>query len=211
MNTPVTAGSAVVGWMVAIALAGMTMRLLWLWFRARRLDTRECLAVYLGLIGAFIAGVYSLSCNVTPGHPPLLRYLLLGLLLPVGCFAAFMYRERSRALRLGAAGVFVLWAAANLADNLKLIRVSVKEPPTSEHRILADYLVSRHIQYARATYWDAYVLNFLARERVTVASFDLIRIPDYQRRVDEHTTSTYNLPRVPCAGERVASWCLQRP
>ena len=99
MNTPVTAGSTVVGWMVAIALAGMTARLLWLWFRARRLDTGECLAVYLGLIGMFIAGAYSLSCNVTPGHPPLLRYLLLGLLLPVGCFAAFMYRERSRALR----------------------------------------------------------------------------------------------------------------
>lgn len=211
MTSDVTGGHAVVGWMVAIALVGMTARLMVLWFRARRLEAGEAFAVYLGLIGVFVACAYSVSCNVTPGQPPLLRYLLLGLLLPVGCFAAFIHREPSRVLRTAAASVFAVWAAANLVDNLRLISASVKEPPLNEHRILADYLVNHQIRYARATYWDAYAVDFLARERVIVASVDLIRIPDYQRQVDEHAFSAYNLPRIPCVGDRVASWCIQRP
>ena len=76
---------------------------------------------------------------------------------------------------------------------------------------LADYLVSHQIRYARAIYWDAYAVDFLARERVIVASVDLIRIPDYQRQVDDNAASAYNLPRIPCVGDRVASWCIQRP
>jgi hypothetical protein len=211
MNTEVTAGYAIVGWMVAIAITGMTARLLLSRFRGRRTEQRNGFGVYLGLIGVFAACAYPLSCNVMPGQPPLLRYLLLGLLLPIGCCAAFMQRERSRTLRMVVAGVFVLWAAVNLVDNLRLIRASVNEPPSNEHRILADYLVSHQIRYAHAIYWDAYAVDFLSRERVIVASVDLIRIPDYQRRVDEHAASAYNLPRIPCVGDQVASWCIQRP
>jgi hypothetical protein len=212
MNTAVTAGSPVAGWMVAVAVIGMTARLLRSWFRARRIDPGEGLAVYLALIGVFSACAYPLSCNVIPGQPPLLRYLLLGVLLPVGCCAAFMRREASQMARTAAAGVFVLWAAVNLVDNVRLIRTSVQEPPSNEHRILADYLMSHQIRYAHAIYWDAYVVDFLTRERVIVASADLIRIPDYQRRVDEHAASAFNLPRLPCAGgDRVASWCVQPP
>jgi hypothetical protein len=211
MNTQVTAGYAIVGWMVAIAITGMTVRLLLSRFRGRRTEQRNGFGVYLGLIGVFAACAYPLSCNVIPGQPPLLRYLLLGLFLPIGCCAAFMQRERSRTLRTAVAGVFVLWAAVNLVDNLRLIRASVTEPPSNEHRVLADYLVSHQIRYARAIYWDAYAVDFLSRERAIVASVDLIRIPDYQRQVDEHTASAYNLPRIPCVGDQVASWCIQRP
>ncbi len=212
MNTPVTAGHAFVGWMVAVAIAGMTARLLLSWFRGPRADKGGGLPIYLGLVGVFAVCAYPLSCNVIPGQPPLLRYLLLGLLVPIGCFAAFMRCERSRTLRTAAVGVFVLWASVNMVDNVRLIRTSVKEPPTSAHRILADYLVSHQIRYARAIYWDAYVVSFLTRERVTVAAVDLVRIPEYQQRVDEHAASAVNLARVPCTGgERVASWCVQQP
>jgi hypothetical protein len=210
MNTPVTAGSAAVGWMVTIALLGMTARLLLSWFSSRRLDRRDGFAVYLGLVAVFVVCAYPLSCNIIPGQPPLLRYILLGLLLPVGCFAVFMRHERSRALRAAAAGVFILWGAANFAGNVGLIQASVKEPPSHEHRVLADYLVNHHIEYARAIYWDAYAVDFLARERVIVASVDVIRIVDYQRRVDEHALSAVTLRRLPCTGgETVASWCVQ--
>ena len=58
---------------------------------------------------------------------------------------------------------------------------------------------------------SAYAIDFLSRERVIVASADLVRIPDYQQRVDEHGVSAYNLPRIPCRGEQVASWCIQPP
>jgi hypothetical protein len=217
MNTPVTSGYAVVGWMIAASITGMAARLLasWVrasWVRERRIDMGDGLAVYLGVIGVFAAGAYPLSCNVIPGQPPLVRYLLLGLLLPIGCFAVFVRRERSRALKTALAGVFVLWAGVNLVDNVRLIRASVIEPPSNEHRVLADYLVSHQIRYGRAIYWDAYAVDFLSRERVIVASVDLIRIPEYQQRVDEHAASAVNLPRLPCAGnERVASWCVQPP
>jgi hypothetical protein len=212
MNTPVTAGYAVVGLIVAAAIAAMTARILASWVHQRRLDKEDGFAVYLGLIGVFAAGAYPLSCNVIPGQPPLLRYLLFGLLLPIGCFAVFARRERSRVLRTALAGVLVLWAAVNLFDNVGLIRASVNDPPSNEHRELADYLVSHQIRYGRATYWDAYVVDFLSRERVIVASVDLIRIPEYQQRVDEHAASAVNLPRLPCTGgERVASWCVQPP
>jgi len=212
MNTPVTDGSAAVGWMVALALGGMITRLAWSWSRQPRLGTGEAFFVYLGLVGAFTAAAYPLSCNIIPGQPPLLRYILLGLLLPIGCFGAFMSRERSRVLRAAVPVVFALWGAVNLAGNVRLLRTSVGEPPSNEHREIADYLVNHQIRYARAIYWDAYAIDFLSRERVIVASVDLVRIPDYQRRVDENDARAYNLPRIPCAGgPQVASWCVQPP
>jgi hypothetical protein len=198
--------------MVAVALAGVTVRLLASWVRERRIDREDEFAVYLAVIGVSAAVAYPLSCNVIPGQPPLLRYLLFGLLLPIGCCGAFMRRERSVALKNALAGVFVLWAAFNLFDNARLIRAAVIEPPSNEHRELADYLVSHQIRYGRAVYWDAYVVDFLSRERVIVSSVDLIRIPEYQERVDEHALSAVSLARLPCAGgERVASWCVQPP
>jgi len=85
------------------------------------------------------------------------------------------------------------------------------EPPGSEHRVLADYLVAHRIRYARAIYWDAYVIDFLTRERVITASVDIVRIPEYQKEVDLHGDAAVNLARLPCQGqERVASWCVER-
>jgi hypothetical protein len=212
MNTGLSAGSTAVGWMVAVALGGMLVRLAWMWSKRPRFDSADAFFVYLALIGAFTAAAYPFSCNIIPGQPPLLRYLLLGLLLPVGCFGAFMRRETSRALRIIVPVVFTLWGAANLVDNIRLIRASVEEPPSNEHGVIADYLVRHQILYARAIYWDAYAIDFLARERVIVSSVDVIRIPAYQRLVDEHNSSAYNLPRVPCTGgPQVASWCVQPP
>jgi hypothetical protein len=212
MNTPVVHGWSAIGWMVAIALAVMLLRLARSWMRQPRLEPGETFFVYLALVGVFTAAAYPLSCNIVPGQPPLLRYILLGLLLPIGAFGAFMSRERSRALRAIAPIVFAAWGAANLAGNITLIRASVTEPPSNEHRVIADYLVNHGIRYGRAIYWDAYAIDFLARERVIVASVDLVRIQSYQKQVDEHDAFAVNLPRVPCSGgPQVASWCIQPP
>jgi hypothetical protein len=211
LNVALDSGSAAIGWMIAIALGGMVVRVAWMWSRRPRFDSADALFVYLALIGVFTVAAYPLSCNIIPGQPPLLRYLLLGLLLPVGCFGAFMRRETSRALRTIGPVVFALWGAANLADNVRLIRATAAAPPSNEHREIADYLVRHQIQYARAIYWDAYAIDFLARERVIVSSVDLVRIPGYKQLVDDHNSSAYNLPRVPCVGKQVASWCVQPP
>jgi hypothetical protein len=107
--------------------------------------------------------------------------------------------------------VFILWAGVNLFDHIRLIRATVANPPLNEHRFLADYLVEQRIRYARAMYWDAYVVVFLSRERVIVTAWDVMRIQDYQRQVDDHSAEAWTLERVPCeGGTRVASWCVKR-
>jgi len=167
--------------------------------------------LYLACVGAFTACAYPLSCNTGPGGLPLFRYLLLALLLPIGIAADFFQRERSALLRRVVASVIVLWAAANLFDNVRVVRAAVADPPGSEHRVLVDHLLDQRIRYARAIYWDAYMVDFLSRERVVAASVDVIRIPDYQKEVDEHAAAAVMLQRLPCEGrERVASWCIQR-
>ena len=154
---------------------------------------------------------YPLSCNVALHTPPLLRYLLLAILTPVGLSACLFARERAPLWRGMVVAAIVVWSTANLLDNVRLIRAAVADPPFSEHRALADYLVAHRIRYARAIYWDAYVVDFLSRERVIVASTDIIRIPEYQDEVQAHDADAVMLQRLPCTGnERVASWCIQR-
>jgi hypothetical protein len=223
LTSSLVAGSPLVGWLVAATLAMMLVRLVIARLKGsrstspkergpfRRADDAG-LGAYLAWVGFFTTCAYPLSCNVMLGAPPLLRYLLLALLLPIGLFAAFMQREQSRALRTIAVSVFVLWGAANLWDNARLIREALHDPPGSEHRALTDYLLEQRIRYARAIYWDAYVVDFLSGERVIVASVDTFRIPEYQKRVEEHADAAVNLERIPCDGpRRVASWCVTGP
>jgi hypothetical protein len=173
---------------------------------------RSGFGAYLAWVGVFTACAYPLSCNVALHTPPLLRYLLLALFIPVGLAAVYLSRERSAAWRGAIVAILVVWAANNFADNVRLIQMARADPPLSEHRALTDYLLAHHIRYARAIYWDAYVVDFLSRERVIVASTDLIRIPEYQEEVDAHAADVVMLQRMPCSGdERVASWCIQKP
>ena len=58
---------------------------------------------------------------------PVVRYFNLALLLPIGCFAAFMAWEPSARLRTAAIVVFVLWGAANLVDNVRVHPRSVRQ------------------------------------------------------------------------------------
>ena len=219
MNSPVATGWPIVGWIVLGALVVMLVRIVVARGRAAphscadgSFHSDSKFGLYLACVGAFTACAYPLSCNTGPGALPLFRYLLLALLLPIGIAADFFQRERSALLRRVVASVIVLWAAANLFDNVRVVRAAVADPPGSEHRVLVDHLLDQRIRYARAIYWDAYMVDFLSRERVVAASVDVIRIPDYQKEVDEHAAAAVMLQRLPCEGrERVASWCIQRP
>jgi hypothetical protein len=212
MNTPLAAGHPAAGWLVGAALLVICARLIVSRRRVGASGGGSGFGAYLMWIGVFAACAYSLSCNLNPGDPPILRYLLMALLLPVGSAAMFLGRESSQYARTFVATTFVLWAGINLIDYGRLIRASAIEPPWNDHRVLADYLVSNRIRYARATYWDAYKLDFLTRERVTIASVDVVRIDDYQRSVDAHADAAVMLARQPCSGGPTAgSWCIQPP
>jgi hypothetical protein len=209
-NAAVTGGFALVGWAVAGAMVLMLARLAW---TLRRAERWPGFGLFLALVGCFALAAYPLSCNLVFGLPPVVRYVHLALFLPIGCFAAFMACERSKYLRTAVVGVFLLWGSVNLVDNLGVMRTAYVNPEPDPHRELTDYLVSHQIRYARAGFWDAYIVDFLSGERVIVDSIYPFRIPEYRRLVEQHATEAVNIVRMPCQGQLYVAnaWCIQYP
>lgn len=208
MRSSTVVGLTVVAWAAGGALLLMVVRLAWLW-RLRRREGSIGLAIYLAVAGGCALAAYALTCAYAA---PVVRYFTLGLLLPIGCFAAFMAWEPSAWLRRAVVAVFVLWGTANLVDNVRVLHDAHVNPQANPHGELTEFLLSHQIRYARANYWDSYIVDFLSRERVIVASTGPVRIPEYQRRVDEHSDAAVDIERMPCEGQmHVAAWCIQLP
>jgi hypothetical protein len=208
MRSSTVVGSAIVGWTVGGAMVLMAVRLAWL-PRLKHRDSSIAFAVYLGLVGCCTLVAYLVTCAFAY---PVVRYFNLALLLPIGCFAAFAAREVLARLRTAVIVVFVLWGTTNLVDNVRVIRDAYVHPQPNPHAELTDFLLRHQIRYARANYWDAYVVDFLSRERVIVGSYGPARIPDYEHLVDEHSDAAAGIKRMPCEGElHVVQWCIQLP
>jgi hypothetical protein len=206
-------GSPVIAWIAGGAMVLILARIAWLLIR-RRVGAGADIGfgVYLALVGCCALAAYPLACSANTGIYPIIRYMNMGLLVPVGCFAVFMALETSARLRSAVVIAFVVWGSANLVDNVKEIRAASVQPLPDPHRELTDFLLSHQIRYARADYWDAYVVDFLSRERVIVGSNGPARIPEYERRVDENSHAAVNIERMPCQGQQqVAAWCVQLP
>ena len=170
------------------------------------------LPLYLALIAGQTMLVYGLNGGIQIGAPPVLRYFLFALLLPVALFGAYFELEEARTWRTVVAILVAVWAGSNVWDNARLLRACALTPAPAHHRILADYLVDNGIRYARAGYWDSYVVTFLSAERVIVASSDTVRISAYQTLVDSHGPTAVALRRQPCTnGRRVDVWCVGDP
>src|SRR4029079_14949590 len=99
---------------------------------------------------------------------PVVRYFTLGVFLPTGIFAAFMARERLAWLKLAALVVFALWGSVSVLDNIQVLREAFVHPQPNPHAELAEFLRAHQIRYARPSYWDSYIVDFLSRERVIV-------------------------------------------
>ena len=208
MRSSAVVGSAIVAWAAGGAVLLMLVRLVWL-SRLGRSESSIAFAVYLALVGCCALAAYTLTCSY---DYPVIRYFTLGVLLPTGCFAAFMVREPSARVRTAVMLVFVLWGTANLVDNVRVIRQAYVNPRPNPHAELTEFLLSHQIRYAISNYWDSYVVDFLSRERVIVASNGPVRIPEYQQRVDEHLDVAVTIERLPCEGQmHVAAWCIQFP
>jgi hypothetical protein len=203
--------------LAAVALVGATAlcgaRLFSLVRGSRRRDVaglRFC--AYLALVGFQAILAYGLNVGIDVAAPPVLRYVLFALFLPVALFGAYFQMETGARWKRAAAALILLWAFPNIQDNARLLRDLLAAPPPNEHRILADYLRDHRIKYGWATYWDCYVVDFLARERVILASTDIIRVPGYQDQVDRNRLNAATVRRAPCdEGARVADWCVSDP
>ena len=101
---------------------------------------------------------------------------------------------------------------AHLVDNVRVLRDAYVNPQPDPHAELSRFLVSHQIRYARASYWDSYIVDFLSRERVIVASSGPVRNPEYEQLVEEHRDTAATIEREPCEGQlHVAAWCIQLP
>ena len=184
---------------------------MWLWRdRDRRLpqDWRQ-FSVYLAALAVLNLLLYGLNGGIGINLPPILRYALFTPLIVIALLASFFLRERAAAWRLAVALLVTVWAVGSVADNARLAVHLDRDPPPKPHRRMATYLESTGVKYARATYWDAYVITFLSQERVIVASTTTVRISAYQSEVDAHADQSVTLQRLPCeAPKKVAAWCV---
>jgi hypothetical protein len=140
------------------------------------------------------------------------RYALFVLLLPIAFVGACVERRPPRALSVTLAAALVVWAGVNVSDNIQLVREYLTAPPPNNHRVLTDYLVSHRIRYGRADYWDAYIVDFLSRERVILAPNSVMRISAYDARVARNAANAVDVVQQPCvAGVQVARWCVDDP
>ena len=213
INSSLSQGRNAAALALAAAAAVALGRLAWLgWKRERQPAGDARFFLYLALVGVQTALAYGLGGGIPIGAPVVHRYLLLVALLPVAVFARYFQRETARGCRSAVALLILLWAGSSVWDNLRLVHEYLVTPPPSPHRVMADYLTSKHLRYGRAIYWDAYVITFLSKERVIITPNEVVRISAYKALVDENAAIAVTLVRQPCeAAVRVARWCVFDP
>ena len=168
--------------------------------------------LYLALIAIQTALAYALNGGIDANGPGVPRYALFVLLLPIALVGACIAQRPARGLTLAMAAALLVWAGLNVSDTVHLVHEYVTDPPPNDHRVLTDYLASHRIRYGRADYWDAYIVDFLSRERVILAPTAVMRISVYDARVAKNAASAVDVVQQPCVdGVHVARWCIDDP
>ena len=166
-------------------------------------------AWYLFGVGAVAIVAFVAGKPILTGYS---RYAILGLLVPIGVTAAMLTLEPRPAVRRGVMTLVIAWGAVAAADHVRILAADLTHPPEHPARDLASALVARHIPSAAAGYWRAYVVTFLARERVQVASTDFVRVQEYQDLFSDRLKDSVYVEDHPCPGSaHVAKWYLCPP
>jgi hypothetical protein len=210
-----TAGYA--GWQLALAaaaflwLGGRTLTRAMAAFQRRALHWPSLrFLVYLLLVGlgAMAAPVFFVGMDKEIN---LTRYCLLSLLSVVALFALFLRLETWAPSRRAGAGFMVALGAFNVGVvALWMVRYCTPPVPVDPHRVLADALVQRGVVTGVADYWDAYATDFYSGGRVHLTPRQTVRVPAYERELDQAPIVTV-IADGPCVGgERVAAWFICR-
>jgi hypothetical protein len=164
-------------------------------------------AWYLLGVGLVAIAGFAAAGQPLEGHT---RYAVLAAFAPAGFAGVCLALEPRAAVRTAVAAVVVAWASIAALDHGRLFAGYRASPPAAHERELADGLVARGIAVAEASYWRAYEVTFLARERVKVASTEVVRIEEYQR-LAASARGLVAISDAPCpGGERVAIYYLCR-
>ncbi len=167
-------------WPILLALIAMLGRLVVLRPWSTVHGSPRSFAFYILCTGFVVLGAFSLVRTPTEGT---LRYVLMLLLLPIGVIATLLAIEPRRAVRAGVCALVTLWMVGSAVDHVAFARRYMGGQP-NDARLLADGLVANGVTIAKAPYWIAYKLTFLAREKLKVASTDVVRISEYQKLAD---------------------------
>ncbi len=171
---------------------------------------RWMLPCYLVLVAIQAALVYAvLGCAVRGW--PLARYTLLTMFLPIGVFTLALSVDPGVRWRRVILSLIAIWALFTVTDHTRYLSACIRHPLARPYRDLANLLEAEGVKYAWAPYWTAYELDFLTRERVTVASSDVVRIVEYQRILQEHDRESVQISEEsPCPRESLTfgRWCL---
>jgi len=169
-------------------------------------DSSTAFALYLCGIGVMAATGYVATRDA---DALIDRYLLLALYLPIGIVALFFATETTRWSRRAMVALMVTWALLSGVDHLHQAQRYWGRRQPNPLRGLEQTLVARGIHVAVAEYWRAYKLTFLSRERIVVASNNVIRIEEYQRLADAEGDRLITIQERSCpGGERVEVWYL---
>lgn len=152
--------------------------------------------VFLAVTGGLTLLAFTGGCDVR--GPMLVRYTLLGLLIPVAIAAWHLRIEPRRAARAAAVVVLVAWMAWSGFQATVILRGYMQQPPTSTNLALGEELLRRNFRLGRADYWTAHPVTFLTGERLRLAS-EPLRILTYEIALDRAERVVW-IQRDPCAG-----------
>jgi hypothetical protein len=211
LNSTITVGSSVGGVAFLSALAVAALGVVHARWRTPA-PPSDPFYLYLAAIAIQTALAYALNGGIDANGPGVPRYALFALLLPIALIGGYVAHRPPRGFALTMAAALVVWAGLNVSDTLHLVREYLVAPPPNDHRVLTDYLASHRIRYGRADYWDAYIVDFLSRERVILAPTAVMRISAYDARVAKNAANAVDVVQQPCVdGAHVARWCIDDP
>jgi hypothetical protein len=207
-------------WLLGPGLALAFARALWLRSRSREpgILSRDAgsappdpsFAFYLAGVGLVAALAVILTRPLAAG--PIDRYMLLIIYLPIGIVGAHLTLEPRAIWKRAAIALVMVWSVFSGIDHARLAVRYWGATQPDHIQELADALVARGITVAQAGYWRAYKVTFIARERVKVATFEVVRIEEYQRLAREAGDSLVIIregPEGACpGGESVGIWWL---
>ncbi len=155
--------------------------------------------VYLVLVaGISIVGYLVGRCGVIDFYT--MRYELLSVLGACGLAGWYSGREQSAVLRAVWGTSCALIFAISIWSHTRLVAEYVMRPPVPAKQDLIAALEARHVRYAYADYWTAYYVTFMTRERIVVASTDVVKVRTHNREVDAHRGEAIRIARRPCDG-----------
>jgi hypothetical protein len=182
-----------------IAVAGVAIHL----GKERRWKPAYSFCAYLVLVALLSQAGYIIGrCGGL--HYFTLRYELLSVIGLTGLAAWFLAvtppgRLRSIWMALAAGMVLVTAIPA-----VRLLAEYVRHEPANPKRMIVQHLEARGIKYAWGDYWRAYMITFLANERIIIAADDFERIHEYSEIVKAHKDEAVRIAREFCPGGKPA-------